>query len=116
MYKPSYLEGSMSLAPARVAPLMLIAAAIAVAPVAAAEPVPHGSADTVINELKSEGYIVQINWVSGFNTEQLDVCQVTGINIPGDSPESRTTAYVDVSCPNHPDEDSGSFGIGVGIG
>jgi hypothetical protein len=41
---------------------------------------------------------------------------VTGVNIPGDSPESRTTAYVDVSCPNHPDEDSGSFGVGIGIG
>jgi hypothetical protein len=106
----------MSLVPGRFAPMLFIAAAIAVAPVAAAEPVPHGSADTVINELKSEGYIVQINWVSGFNTEQLDVCQVTGVNIPGDSPESRTTAYVDVSCPNHPDEDSGSFGIGLGIG
>jgi hypothetical protein len=107
----------MSLKSAHLAPLLLmIAAAIAVAPVAAAEPVLHGSADTVINELKGEGYIVQINWVSGFNTEPLDVCQVTGVNIPGDSPESRTTAYVDVSCPNHPDEDSGSFGIGIGIG
>jgi hypothetical protein len=106
----------MSLKPAHLAPLLLIAAAIAVAPVAAAEPVLHGSADTVINELKGEGYIVQINWVSGFNTEPLDVCQVTGVNIPGDSPESRTTAYVDVSCPNHPDESNGSFTFGVGIG
>src|SRR5882757_7207720 len=96
-YKPSCWEGPMSLVPGRFAPMLLIATAIAAAPVAAAEPVPHGSADTVINELKSEGYIIQINWVSGFNTEQLDVCQVTGINIPGDSPESRTTAYVDVS-------------------
>jgi hypothetical protein len=46
----------------------------------------------------------------------LDVCHVTGINIPGDTPESRTTAYVDVSCPNHPDDGDGSFGFGVGIG
>jgi hypothetical protein len=53
--------------------------------------------------------------VNGFNTEPLDVCQVDRVNIPGDSPASQTTAYVDVSCPNHPDEDSGSFGVGIGI-
>jgi hypothetical protein len=105
----------MSLKPRHFAPL-LIAAAIAFAPVAAADPVPHGSASTVVDDLKSQGYIVQINWVSGFNTEPLDVCRVTGVNIPGDSPESGTTAYVDVSCPNHPDGDGGGFGFGVGIG
>lgn len=106
----------MSLRPGRLAALLFIAAAIVCAPVAAADPVLQGSADTVINDLKAEGYIVQINWVNGFDTEQLDVCRVTGVNIPGDSPESRTTAYVDVSCPNHPDEASGSFGVGIGIG
>jgi hypothetical protein len=52
--------------------------------------------------------------VSGYNTEPLDVCHVTGVNIPGDTPASRTTAYVDVLCPNHPDD--GGFGFGVGIG
>lgn len=68
------------------------------APTAAANP---GPASTTINDLKNEGYIVHINWVSGFNTQQLDDCWVTGVNIPGDTPESRTTAYVDVSCPNN---------------
>jgi hypothetical protein len=103
----------MSPKPRHFAPLVLAAAAaVALAPVAAAA----GSASAVIDDLKSQGYIVQINWVSGFNTEPLDVCHVTGINIPGDTPESRTTAYVDVSCPNHPDDGDGSFGFGVGIG
>jgi hypothetical protein len=102
----------MSPKPTHFAPLVLgAAAAVALAPVAAAS----GSASAVIDDLKSKGYIVQINWVSGFNTEPLDVCHVTGVNIPGDTPESRTTAYVDVSCPNHPD-DGGGFGFGVGIG
>jgi hypothetical protein len=76
--------------------------------------VSHGSASSVIDDLKSQGYLIQINWVSGYNTEPLDVCHVTGVNIPGDTPASRTTAYVDVSCPNHPDD--GGFGFGVGIG
>lgn len=110
----SCLEGPMSLKPRHFASLLIAAAAVAVAPVAAADPVSHGSASTVIDDLKSQGYLVQINWVSGYNTEPLDVCQVTGINIPGDTPASRTTAYVDVSCPNHPDD--GGFGFGVGTG
>jgi hypothetical protein len=104
----------MSLKPRHFAPLLIAAAAVAVAPVAVADPVSHGSASSVIDDLKSQGYLVQINWVSGYNTEPLDVCQVTGVNIPGDTSASRTTAYVDVSCPNHPDD--GGFGFGVGIG
>jgi hypothetical protein len=99
--------------PRHFAPLVLAAvAAVALAPVAAAS----GSASAVIDDLKNKGYDVQINWVSGQNTEPLDVCQVTGVNIPGDTPAIRTTAYVDVSCPNHPDDDGGGFGFGVGIG
>jgi hypothetical protein len=104
----------MSVKPRHFAPLLIAAAAVAVAPVAGADPVSHGSASSVIDDLKSQGYLIQINWVSGYDTEPLDVCQVTGVNIPGDTPASRTTAYVDVSCPNHPDD--GGFGIGVGIG
>ena len=104
----------MPLKPGHLAPLLIAAAAVAMAPVAVADPVPHGSARSVIDDLTSQGYLIQINWVSGYNTEPLDVCRVTGVNIPGDTPASRTTAYVDVSCPNHPDD--GGFGFGVGIG
>lgn len=68
------------------------------APTAGANP---ASAGTTINDLKGEGYIVHINWLNGFNTQQLDDCWVNDVNIPGDTPESRTTAYVDVSCPNN---------------
>jgi hypothetical protein len=96
----------MPLKPRHFAPLLIAAAAVAIAPVADADPVSHGSASSVIDDLKTQGYLVQIN--------PLDVCQVTGVNIPGDTPASRTTAYVDVSCPNHPDD--GGFGFGVGIG
>jgi hypothetical protein len=104
----------MRLEPRHFAPLLVAAVAVAVAPVAVADPVSYGSASSVIDDLKSQGYIIQINWVSGYNTEPLDVCHVTGVNIPGDTPASRTTAYVDVSCPNHPDD--GGFGFGAGIG
>jgi hypothetical protein len=48
-----------------------------------------------------------INWVNGFDTEPLSSCVVTSINSPGGSapaPDTFTTVYVDVSCPNHPDD------------
>ena len=104
----------MSLKPRHFAPLLIAAVAVVVAPVAVADPVSYQSASSVIDDLKSQGYLIQINWVSGYNTEPLDVCHVTGVSIPGDTPASRTTAYVDVSCPNHPDD--GGFGFGAGIG
>jgi hypothetical protein len=87
----------MSLELRHFTPLLIAVAAIAVAPIATAYP---GPASTTINDLQAEGYIVHINWVNG-KTQQLDDCWVTSVNIPGDTPESRTTAYVDVSCPNN---------------
>ena len=86
----------MSLKSRHFALALIAVAAIAVAPVAAAYP---ASAGATVNDLVGEGYIVHINWVNG-KTQQLDDCWVTGVNIPGDTPESRTAAYVDVSCPN----------------
>ena len=86
----------MSLKQRHFTALLIAVAAIAVAPIAAAYP---GSASATVTDLQNEGYIVHINWVNG-RTQQLDDCWVTGVNIPGDTPESRTTAYVDVSCPN----------------
>jgi hypothetical protein len=72
---------------------------------ATAEPEDTGSAQSVIDDLKAEGYDVQINWLTGFDTEPLSVCIVTNVNTPGAPPSagSLATAYVDVSCPNHPD-------------
>ena len=62
----------------------------------------HG-ADAVIADLEAEGYIVHINWVSGFNTQQLSDCPVVRVNNPDSSnvdPEAGGTVYVDVTCPN----------------
>ncbi len=78
-------------------PLLIAAVAVCLAPPAAADP---GSAGSVVNELEGEGYIVQINWLNGFNVQQLDDCWVVGVNVPGDTADVRTTAYVDVRCPN----------------
>jgi hypothetical protein len=81
----------MSLKPRHLAPLLIAAAAVAVAPVAGADPVPHGSASSVIDDLKS-GLSHSDQLGESYDTEPLDVCRVTGINIPGDTPASRTTA------------------------
>jgi hypothetical protein len=95
-------------------------ATVALSPVAAADPFgpPHtgGGAAAVIDDLKTQGYNVQINWTNGFDTKPLDECWVTSINNPGDeppSPDTFVTVYVDVVCPNH---DDGGFTGGVGIG
>ncbi len=107
----------MSVKPRHFAPLLIAvggAAAIAIAPVAAAD-----GADATINDLQAKGYTVQINWVSGYDTEPLSVCTVTGINNPdhsGGPPTPNETIYVDVSCPNHPEGGGGGFGFGVGVG
>jgi hypothetical protein len=91
----------MSFNPRYSAPLLVAAgaiASIAVAPIAAA----YG-ADAIIDDLQAQGYTVQINWVSGFDTKPLSVCTVTAINNPDSSPQPKTstTLYVNVSCPNH---------------
>jgi hypothetical protein len=72
--------------------------ASAAAPLARA----HG-ADAVINDLQAEGYVVQINWSSGFNTQQLSDCTVVRVNNPSSNPEPMPgdTVYVDVTCPNN---------------
>ena len=95
---------------------------LAAAPVAVADPVePQAgseSAQAVIDDLRGQGYNVEINWVSGVSSVPLSLCSVTGINNPDNSagpPTTFTTVYVDVSCPNH--EDSGfRLGGGIGIG
>jgi len=66
-------------------------------------PIAHGrGADAVINDLEAEGYIVRINWVSGFNTQQLSDCTVVRVNNPSSHPEPMPgdAVYVDVTCPN----------------
>jgi hypothetical protein len=76
---------------------------------ATAEPVDTGgSADSVISRLKAQGYNVVINWLNGYDTVPLAVCTVEDVDNPDDDaapkPGAFTTVYVDVSCPNHPDD------------
>jgi hypothetical protein len=82
--------------------------AVALCAQAIAEPEDTGaSAQSVIDGLKAEGYNVDINWLTGYNTEPLSVCTVENINNPGDSgpgPGKFVTVYVDVYCPNHQDD------------
>lgn len=112
----------MSVRPKRVV-FAIIAAAFGVslgyAAGAAADPRAgaQSAADT-ISDLTAQGYNVQINWVSGVSSEPLSRCKVTAVHNPDRSPgavPSNTTVYVDVSCPNEPD-DSVFGGIGIGFG
>jgi hypothetical protein len=79
--------------------------AVSVAAPATAEPVyTGGSAQSVIDGLRAEGYNVVINWLTGYDTVPLSVCTVSNVNNPDSSVPPAgtfTTVYVDVSCPNH---------------
>ncbi|KMO79483.1 hypothetical protein [Mycolicibacterium obuense] len=94
--------------------------AVLLAAPCAAEP---SSAAAVIDELKDQGYDVAINWVSGISSRPLSECRSLGVHNPdltGPPPETFTTVYVDVSCPNDHDGgvwiEGGLGGIGVGVG
>jgi hypothetical protein len=99
----------VALASRSLAALLLAAAgAVVLAGPATAEPVnTGGSAQSVIDGLKAEGYNVVINWLTGYDTVPLSVCTVSNIDNPDDAapkPGAFTTVYVDVLCPNHQDD------------
>lgn len=78
-------------------------AAVAAALAGALAPVAHADgADAVVADLEAQGYIVHINWVSGFNTQQLADCTVINVNNPNSSDTAAVgdSVYVDVTCPN----------------
>ena len=82
-----------------------LGSALMLAGTAAADP--GESADSVIGDLKAQGYNVVINWLNGFDTVPLSRCTVQDVNNPDSSapkPGSFTTVYVDVVCPNHQDD------------
>jgi hypothetical protein len=103
------------------APLMAACAAmVAAAPIAAADPAcparGEQTARVVIDDLAAEGYDVQINWLNGQSYRSLCECTAPAVHNPnrsGGPPETFTTVYVDVFCPDH-DDDSG-FQIGIGF-
>ena len=80
------------------------AAAIAMAPTAAANPgiLPQpGSenASDTINDLVAQGYNVQVNWVNGYPRVTLSQCSVTGINTADATSGALRTVYIDIVCP-----------------
>lgn len=99
----------MSLASRWLAVLSIaLGGAVPVAAPVTAEPEDAGaSAQSVIDGLKAEGYNVEINWLTGYDTVPLSVCTVSNVNNPDDAKPPAgtfTTVYVDVSCPNHQDD------------
>jgi hypothetical protein len=82
----------MSLNPRYFAPLLVAAwtAAIAVVPIAAADPVGpvpgnQSPADT-LSELQAQGYALQINWVTGYPTVRCTSAGSTRSTIPTTHP------------------------------
>ena len=100
----------MSLSPRYFAPLLVAAGigAIAVVPIAAADPVGpvpgNQSAADTISELQAQGYALQINWVTGYPNGPLSECWVDAIHDPDGPPTSQNTlaiVHVDIGCPEH---------------
>lgn len=97
-----------------------VACALVCAPAAAGDPssLAGQPADAAVAALQAQGYNVQINWVTGYDTKPLSDCRVTSVNDPGHlapTDGSFTTVYVDVACPNG-DDGGFNFGGGIGIG
>jgi hypothetical protein len=82
------------------------AAAIASAPIAAAEPaLPAAgseSASATLSDLQSQGYNVTVNYPEGRPNVPLSECRVDAINNPSapTTSPSTVTVYLDVLCPN----------------
>lgn len=99
--------------------VVVAGACLGLTPPAVADPLPSGqSAQTVVDDLQAQGFNVQINWLTGYDTKPLSRCKVARINNPGNiapSENSFTTVYVDVTCPNG-DDGGFEFGVGVGLG
>jgi hypothetical protein len=100
----------MSLNPRYFAPLLVTAgtAAIAVVPIAAADPAGpvagNQSAADTLGELLARGYVPQINWVTGYPHGPLSECWVDAIHNPDGPPTSENTlaiVNVDIGCPEH---------------
>jgi hypothetical protein len=75
---------------------------IAYAPIAGADPAlpvaGSESASATIQDLESQGYDVQVNWVNGYPRVSLSQCWVNSIN-RADATGSLPTVYVDIECP-----------------
>ena len=84
-----------------------VAMALAFAPNASADPVfpraGSGPASDIVDELKADGYDVQVNFLDGTPNVPLNECKVSEIRNPGSAPVpsgAAATVSVDVVCPN----------------
>lgn len=90
----------------RSAPAAIVAAVLAAAPVAVADPpaIPEPgseSAAATVGDLDSAGYDVQFNYENGAPDVPLSQCTVTDIDTVGDA-GSQPLAYVTINCPSNP--------------
>jgi hypothetical protein len=87
------------------------AATVGLAGQASAAPLENGSASDAINQLKAEGYSVQLNLTNGYPDVPLSECSVLGVHgLSGTdaagkplTPAEVGTVYVDVNCPEDND-------------
>ncbi|HYZ69414.1 MAG TPA: hypothetical protein VE666_16720 [Mycobacterium sp.] len=90
---------------------ILAAAALGLSGTASAAPLEDGSAADAINQLKAQGYSVQLNLTNGYPDVPLSECQVLGVHgLSGTdsagkplTPTEIGTVYVDVNCPEDND-------------
>jgi hypothetical protein len=95
----------MSLTSRYIAPLLVSAgaAAVAVAPIAAADPAlpTPGSEDAsaTISDLEARGYDVKVQYTNGLPDVDLNQCWVNTINTADAAAGGLRTVYIDVECP-----------------
>ncbi len=90
---------------------ILAAATLGLAGTAAAAPLEDNSAADAINQLKAQGYNVQLNLTNGYRDVPLSECKVLGVHgLSGTdsagkplTPAEVGTVYVDVNCPEDDD-------------
>jgi hypothetical protein len=90
---------------------ILAAATLGLAGTAAAAPLEDNSAADAINQLKAQGYNVQLNLTNGYRDVPLSECKVLGVHgLSGTdsagkplTPAEVGTVYVDVNCPEDND-------------
>ena len=90
---------------------ILAAATLGLAGTASAAPLEDGSAADAINQLRAQGYNVQLNLTNGYRDVPLSECSVLGVHgLSGTdaagkplTPAEVGTVYVDANCPEDDD-------------
>lgn len=90
---------------------ILAAATLGLAGTASAAPLEDESASSAIDQLRAQGYSVQLNLTNGYRDVPLSECKVLGVHgLSGTdsagkplTPAEVGTVYVDVNCPEDDD-------------